>query len=79
MPEIFREGSFVVRVLLPPREHGPAHVHVWSPEGYMVVQLEPSLSIREAHGIKSSTAREILSSIEARYDECLAAWRRYHG
>ena len=79
MPEIFRQGSFVVSVLLPPREHGPAHVHVRCPEGFMVVQLEPSLLIREAQGVKTSTAREILSAIEARYDECLAAWRRYHG
>ena len=28
MPIVFRLDGFEVVILLPPREHGPAHVHV---------------------------------------------------
>jgi hypothetical protein len=28
MPTVLVQGGFKVRILLPPREHGPAHVHV---------------------------------------------------
>ena len=80
MPEVLRQGSFVVRVLLPPREHGPAHVHVWCPEGAVVIELEPVVWIREIHGnVKGSTLRAIVDAVTERRDDCLDAWRRYHG
>jgi hypothetical protein len=80
MPEVFRQGAMVVRVLLPPREHGPAHVHVWCPEGVAVVEVMPSVRVREIHGrMKAATLREIVDAISARHDECVAAWRRHHG
>ena len=80
MPEVFRQGSFVVRVLLPPREHGPAHVHVECPDGVVVVTLEPRIGIRELYGkVKPNTVRDVLTAIHDRYDECIAGWRKYHG
>jgi hypothetical protein len=80
MPEVFRHGSFVVRVLLPPREHGPAHVHVRCPDGIVIVGLDPAVELREIHGdVKQATVREILEAIAERQDECIAAWRKYHG
>lgn len=78
MPEIFRQGSFVVKVLLPPREHGPSHVHVRCPDGTVIVDLEP-VRLREVYGpVKAATVREILHAVAERHDECLTAWSRHH-
>src|SRR5688572_15177505 len=80
LPEVFRQGSFVVHVWFPPREHGGPHVHVWCPEGRVVIQLVPVIRVlKVAADIKRATVREILEAVADRVDECIAEWRKHHG
>ena len=78
MPEIVRRNGFVLKVLLPPREHGPPHVHVFKAEGEAVIQLTP-LTIREIHGMAPGNVLEAVRLVEEHAAALLAAWRKYHG
>jgi hypothetical protein len=55
-------------------------VHVRCPDGVVIVELDPVPTLREIHGdVKPAIVRAILESIAERQDECIAAWRKYHG
>jgi hypothetical protein len=74
-----REGGFKVRVLAPPREHGPPHVHVVRHRGEVLIELDP-LSIKEVRGrIKDADIVKAFRIVEAHVDVLLAEWRRIHG
>jgi hypothetical protein len=91
MPTIVVEGAFRVRVLHPPREHGPAHVHVvksGKSDGEVLINLgqpekkgDPweSVSIREVHKMRASDVVQAVRVVEAHLDHCRSEWRRIHG
>ena len=78
MPIVLRSNAFRIVILLPPREHGPPHVHVRSPGGEVVIQLEP-VHVRTVHRMRSVDVLNAVRLVESHLPHLLAEWRRYHG
>lgn len=78
MPTIFRLDGFVVLVLNPPREHGPAHVHVAKAGGEVLINI-PAVAIREVRGMKPADVRRAVAIVAERVDDCVAKWEEIHG
>ena len=75
MPTVLRDGGFRVRILLPPREHGPPHVHV-------VIDLpdkDQSLGIRRIRQMRDVAVVAAFRLVEANVEMLLEQWRKYHG
>lgn len=82
MPTVHRQDGFQFKVLLPPREHGPAHVHVSKAGGIAVVNLpdaRQTLSLRTVYDMKDSDVVAAVRLVEENVDKLLRAWRKYHG
>lgn len=82
MPTVLVRDGFRVLVLLPPREHAPAHVHVVKGNGELLVYLSlngASLEIRENRGMKRADARRAYAIVSANVQLCCDAWEKYHG
>lgn len=82
MPVVLRQGGFTVRIFLPPREHGPPHVHVERGGGTIVLELPTSTRgprIRSVRDMPDHVAVAAFHLVEAHATELHAAWRRYHG
>jgi hypothetical protein len=78
MPVVLRKDGFSIRVLLPPREHGPPHVHIHRAEGACVIELG-TLAVRRVDRMRDSHVIAAVG-IVADYEEALlTAWRSYHG
>lgn len=57
MPKILERNGFRVIVLLPPREHGPAHVHVEKAGTRVVINLpdgKQGLSVRKVYKMRDA-------------------------
>jgi len=57
MPTVLNVDGFQVRILVPPREHGPAHVHVWKAGTVVVIDLpegDQPLGIRKVRGMRTA-------------------------
>jgi len=73
---------FVVKILLPPREHGPAHVHVFKAGGEVIIELGTpgeSCVLREAHSMKTADIVRAVRIVEMNPEELRESWRKYHG
>lgn len=82
MPTVLRVGGFRVVVFLPPREHGPPHVHVRSASGEVVIDLATGgrrQSIRYVAGMRPADITRAFWLVEDNTDYLLAGWREYHG
>ncbi|MGH7533295.1 MAG: DUF4160 domain-containing protein [Gemmatimonadales bacterium] len=75
--------GFVVRILGPPREHPPPHVHVeHGPEEVVVIHLGTEGRPPQVWAVYGMRARDVLRAyrlVEAHHDVILATWRRIHG
>jgi hypothetical protein len=81
MPTVLDVGGFHVRVLLPPREHGPPHVHVYKAGGLVVIDLpdiDQPLSVRRVSAMRDADVVKAFRLVEAHVDFLLSQWRRYH-
>jgi hypothetical protein len=78
MPTVLRGGGFDVVILLPPREHGPAHVHARKNGGEVVILLS-SLAVQRVKQMRSADVVTAIGIIADHQEELLAAWRKYHG
>lgn len=82
MPTVLQSDGFQVRILLPPREHGPPHVHV-SRAGAEVVILLPgegqALEIKTVYRMRAADVIAAVRLIEANLPLLTQAWRTYHG
>lgn len=78
MPIVLRVDGFEVVILLPPREHGPAHVHVRK-AGTEVAIVLSSLKVRKVEGMRSADVVTAVGIIADHKVELLAAWRKHHG
>jgi len=81
MPTVIRSGGFSVRILLPPREHGPAHVHVVKGSAEVVISLgekDGSVKLVKVYGMRTSVVRAI-RLVERSKDDLLAIWEAIHG
>lgn len=82
MPTVLVRDGFQVRILLPPREHGPPHVHVWRGGARMVLMLPDQglpVRVRSVAGMKDPDVMAAFRLVEAHADFLLAEWRRLHG
>ena len=82
MPTVLDANGFQVRVLLPPREHGPPHVHVSKGGSEVVIMLPHGvhpLAIRTVHAMKDRDVVAAVRLVEAHLEPLRAAWRKYHG
>ena len=78
MPTVLRVDDFDVVILLPPREHGLAHVHVRKAGNEMVIVLS-SLAVRKVEGMRSPDVVTAVSIVANHMGELLEAWRKHHG
>ena len=82
MPTILRSNGFAVRVLLPPREHAPPHVHVVKSGAEVIIRLgEMGRPVRiiEVHGMKTNDVVKAVRLVETWKRELLARWDEIHG
>lgn len=82
MPVVLRAGGFRVVILLPPREHGPPHVHVWNSDGEAVIDLaagQKPQRIRDRRGMRESDVAAAFQIVEEQSEYLLERWRELHG
>lgn len=82
MTEVIREGGFTVHILLPPREHGPAHVHIRRAGAEVVIRLgSPAQPARvwEVYGMKDSEVVRAMHLVQRHLAQLRGAWERIHG
>ena len=82
MPVVLLVKGFQVRIFLPTREHGPAHVHITREGGEVVIVLnapEQGVSVRDVRGMKPADVRQAVAIVEANADYLRQQWREYHG
>jgi len=82
VPTVLKDGGFHLRILLPPREHGPAHVHVRKAGAVVVIDLpdaNQSLGIRKIRRMRETDVMAAFRLVEANVELLLEHWRRYHG
>ena len=82
MPTVIRSAGFAVRILFPPREHGPPHVHVVKGGAEVVIRLgetgEP-VELVKVYGMKKSDVVRAVRLVEIWKDDLLAMWKATHG
>jgi hypothetical protein len=83
MPTVLRSGRFRVMSFVPPREHGPPHVHVYKGgEGTVVVLLgrEHQLpAIRDVVDVGPRDVARALRIVRAHAEYLRERWRKIHG
>ena len=84
MPTVLRVDGFRVLILLPPREHGPPHVHVVKNDGVAVVRLEDaskgiSHKVVRVERMRLADLRAAERIVAAHTVELLGRWRELHG
>lgn len=81
MPTVLRVEGFRVVIYLPPREHGPPHVHVWKEAAEVVIDLATShrrQTIRSVARMRTADVTRAFWIVEEHTDYLLACWRQYH-
>ena len=80
-PVVLRHHGFRVSVLLPPREHGPPHVHVSKAGTVAVIELPTGDQPIRIRSVDRMTQADVVSAyrlVQASAELLLASWRRYH-
>jgi hypothetical protein len=83
LPVVLVGSGYRVRILGPPREHPPPHVHVSAEDGAVSV-VRMRLGARAARvwrndGMTFRQLREVLSIVEEHHDFLMRCWRDLHG
>jgi hypothetical protein len=78
VPTVLTIDGFQFSILLPPREHGPAHVHVTKGGKEVIVALT-SVQVREIKGMRDADARQAVRLVLGNIELLRAHWRRIHG
>ena len=82
MPTVLTVDGYQVRIRLPPREHGPPHVHVRKAGMLVVINLpegDQPPTIRRVRGGHTADVTAAFRLVEANVEMLLNEWRRYHG
>jgi hypothetical protein len=82
MPTVLVVAGFNVRILLPPREHPPPHVHVTRGGAEVVLMLpdgRAGVVVRTIYRMRDSDVIAAVRLVESNADLLLRAWRTYHG
>jgi hypothetical protein len=78
MPTVLRQAGYELLIYNPPREHGPAHVHVFHAGQQVVIDLDPIKVTR----VGRMAVRNIVAAVrlvEAHQEFLLTEWERIHG
>ncbi len=81
MPTVLRIGGFKVRVHLPPREHGPPHVHVRKDGGRVIIQLAFEGAEQRILRVVRMREVDVLTAfllVEEDSELPLQCWGKYH-
>ncbi len=82
MPTVLRHAGFRVCILLPPREHGPPHVHVYRGGGVVTIALATTsraLGVLDVVGLRDPDVIAAVRLVQQHADFLLDQWQRYHG
>jgi uncharacterized SAM-binding protein YcdF (DUF218 family) len=78
MPTVMTCDGFAIIIYFPPREHGPAHVHVFRGGEEVIIELAP-VAIRENYGMRSAQIVKAVRIVENSLDMLQEEWRKIHG
>lgn len=78
MSTVLLVNGFRVSIRNPPREHGPAHVHVWKAGTSVVIELDPVVA-RSAERMRTADLAAAVRLVEANRQYLLEQWRKRHG
>ncbi len=82
MPTVLHVAGFRVMIYLPPREHGPPHVHVWCDDSQITVWLgegDEAPSIERNVGMYGRRLCAAYRLIDNNLEYLREQWRKYHG
>ncbi|MBA3645271.1 MAG: DUF4160 domain-containing protein [Gemmatimonadaceae bacterium] len=82
MPALLEEDGFKVMILLPPREHGPPHVHVRRAGGVVVIERPDGLRrifVRKVFRMRNVDVLAAVRLVERNSTLLLTHWRAHHG
>lgn len=82
MPTVLRVGGFALRIYPPPREHGPAHVHVVRAGAEVIIMLgdlDVAPAALENRGMDRLNRTRAYRIVEEYQQLLLQRWRQYHG
>lgn len=82
MPVVLRHAGFAVRILLPPREHGPPHVHVTKGGGEVIIELPARGDPQRIRGVFAMRNADVVAAfriVEGHAELLMTHWRRHHG
>ena len=82
MPTVLVVAGFRVRILLPPREHPPPHVHVTRGGAEVVLMLpdgRTGVVVRTVYRMRDADIIAAVRLVESNAELLLRAWRTYHG
>lgn len=77
MPTVIQRDGFRVVIFLPPREHGPAHVHVCKAGTEVVITLDP-IGIRVVERMRPADVVQAVALVEDNRAHLLKEWRKRH-
>ncbi len=75
MPTIFIKDGF--RFFIYSNEHRPIHVHVRKGGGEAVFEIEPSVELRESHGLKLADLSKAQKLAEQRRGIIIQHWHEH--
>ena len=78
MPIVLRAAGFKVWIYFPPREHAPAHVHVFRAGGQVVISLEP-ITVGRVTKMRDADVVAAFRIVLGHQTVLLDEWRRIHG
>jgi hypothetical protein len=81
MPTVLRAKGFHIRIYNPPREHGPAHVHVRKGGAEVIILLtdgSQTQAVRENDGMRPADVVAAFRVVEEHAEYLLAKWREIH-
>lgn len=82
MPTILTQDGFSVRIRLPPREHGPPHVHVQRDRGSVAIFLPhdgQDVRVWRVHRMRDADVIASVRIVLANVELLLVEWRKHHG
>ena len=82
MPTVLRQNGFEIKIFLPRREHGPAHVHVYKSGTRAVINLpdgDQPFGVGRVGDMRDVDVAMALIIVKANLNQLLAAWRSHHG
>lgn len=79
MPTVLRDAGFRFVIRFAPREHGPAHLHVFKGGAEVVIELTDPPSLRASDGMSLADVRSALALTQTHRTILLDAWERIHG